>query len=137
MVVEDLAFSLDTYKSPEFLGWPAPRTAQWAKRGGISKAGAGTVVGVLDSGIWPESGSFAGTKVDRNPTGPHSMYRHGNTIYMEKADGETFRGVCQPGEKWNVDDCNSKIVGARYYPDAFLDSVPPAAAGRCRVHLDP
>ena len=44
---------------------------------------------------------------------------------MQKADGGIFRGVCQPGEKWNVDDCNSKIVGARYYPDAFLDSVPP------------
>ena len=44
---------------------------------------------------------------------------------MKKADGGIFRGVCQPGEKWNVDDCNSKIVGARYYPDAFLDSVPP------------
>ena len=124
MVVKDQAFSLDTYASPEFLGLSGPG-GQWAARGGISKAGAGVVVGVLDSGIWPESGSFAGTKVDRNPTGPFSMYRKGNTIYMKKADGSIFRGVCQPGPKWNVDDCNSKLVGARYYPDAFLDSVPP------------
>lgn len=124
MVVEDQAFSLDTYKSPEFLGLSGAN-GQWATHGGVDKAGAGVVVGVLDSGIWPESGSFAGGKVDRNPTGPFSLYRHGNTIYMDKADGGTFRGVCQPGEKWDVDDCNSKIVGARYYADAFLDSVPP------------
>ena len=127
MVVKDTAFSLDTYKSPEFLGLVGPKNTPgvWAANGGVDKAGAGVVVGILDSGIWPESGSFAGQKIDRNPTGPFSIYRKGNTIYMQKKDGKVFRGVCQPGEKCNVDDCNSKIVGARYYPDAFLDSVPP------------
>jgi subtilisin family serine protease len=124
MVVEDRAFSVDTYRSPEFLGLSGP-DGQWAQQGGIDEAGAGVVVGVLDSGIWPESGSFSGRKVDRNPTGPSSMYRRGNTIYLEKADGGTFRGVCQPGEQWIADDCNSKLVGARYYAEAFLDSVPP------------
>ena len=127
LVAKDTAFQLDTYKSPEFLGLVGPGGSPgvWAAKGGVSKAGAGTVVGIFDSGIWPESGSFAGSKIDRNPTGPFDLYRKGNTIYMKKADGGIFRGVCQPGEKWNVNDCNSKIVGARYYPDAFLDSVPP------------
>ncbi|RYC13743.1 S8 family serine peptidase [Nocardioides zhouii] len=127
MVVKDTAFSLDTYKSPEFLGLVGPggTAGVWDKTGGVATAGKGTVVGILDSGIWPESASFAGSKIDRNPTGPFDLYRKGNTIYMKKADGGIFRGVCQPGQKWNVDDCNSKIVGARYYPDAFLDSVPP------------
>lgn len=129
MIVKDQAFSLDTYKSPEFLGLTGP-TGEWAKHGGVSKAGAGVVVGVLDSGIWPESGSFSGQKVDRNPTGPFSMYRRGNQTFMTKADGGLFRGVCQPGEKWTADDCNSKLVGARYYPDAFLDSVPPQQRDR-------
>ena len=69
MIVEDEAFQLDTYKSPEFLGLAGPN-GQWAKNGGVAKAGAGVVVGVLDSGIWPESGSFQGSKLDRNPTGP-------------------------------------------------------------------
>ncbi len=127
MVVKDTAFSLDTYKSPEFLGLVGPggTPGVWAAKGGVAKAGAGTVVGILDSGIWPESASFAGTKINRNPTTGSTLYRQGNTIYFKKADGDWFRGVCQPGEKWNVDDCNSKIIGARYYPDAFLDSVPP------------
>ena len=71
----------------------------WADQaGGVSKAGAGTVVGVLDSGIWPESGSFAGTQGGPQPHRvPSTMYRKGNTIYMKKADGGIFRGVCQPG----------------------------------------
>ena len=36
-----------------------------------------------------------------------------------------FRGQCQLGEEWTADDCNTKLIGARFYPDAFLDSVPP------------
>ena len=127
MVVKDQAFNLDTYRSPEFLGLVGPNGAPgvWAAKGGIDKAGAGTVVGILDSGIWPENPSFAGQKVDRNPTGPFDLYRRGNTIYMKKKDGGIFRGVCEPGEKWTADDCNSKLVGARYYPEAFLDSTKP------------
>ena len=129
MVVEDEAFSLDTNTSPGFLHLSGAN-GQWAAYGGVKNAGAGTVVGVIDSGIWPESGSFAGQKVDRNPTGPFDMYRQGNTIYMQKKDGGIFRGVCQPGEKWAGSDCNSKLVGARYYPDAFLDSVKPQQRDR-------
>ncbi len=124
MLVEDTAFKLDTWNTPTLLGLEGAGGA-WATTGGVEKAGAGTVVGVLDSGIWPESASFAGTKINRNPTGPLGMYRQGNTIYMQKADGGVFRGVCQPGEKWTASDCNTKIVGARYYPDAFLDTVKP------------
>ncbi|MBL0747761.1 S8 family serine peptidase [Nocardioides baculatus] len=129
MVVKDTAFSLDTYASPTFLGLEsAPGTGTggvWQQQGGVAKAGAGTVVGILDSGIWPESGSFAGTKIGRNPTSGSSPYRKGNQIFFKKADGSTFVGECEPGEKWNVDDCNSKLIGARYYPEAFLDSVKP------------
>ncbi len=32
----------------------------WAALGGLQKAGRGVVVGVLDSGYWPQSASFAG-----------------------------------------------------------------------------
>jgi len=128
MMVKDVAFQTDTWNTPKFLGLDGASGA-WAQRGGIAKAGAGVVVGVLDSGIWPESGSFAGAKIDRNPTGPFSLYRRGNDIFMRKADGGLFQGFCQPGQKWIADNCNSKIVGARYYPDAFLDSVKPQDRG--------
>ena len=129
MLVKDVAFKADTWNTPNFLGLEDVRGSGtggvWAARGGVAKAGAGVVVGVLDSGIWPESKSFAGTKLDRNPNGPFDMYRQGNNIYMKKADGGIFHGFCEPGSKWTANDCNSKIVGARYYPEAFLDSTPP------------
>lgn len=82
MVVEDTAFSLDTYASPKFLGLESAtgtgKGGVWEANGGVENAGAGTVVGILDSGIWPESKSFAGTKVGRNPTSGSGLYRQGN-----------------------------------------------------------
>ena len=129
MLAKDTAYQVDTWNTPKFLGLEGERGSgtggEWQQQGGVSKAGAGTVVGVLDSGIWPESASFGGTKLDRNPTGPFDIYRNGNNIFMQKADGGVFRGFCEPGEKWVATDCNSKIVSARYYPDAFLDSLKP------------
>jgi subtilisin family serine protease len=129
MLVKDQAFHLDTWNTPSLLGLEDERGSGtggvWSEHDGVARAGAGVVVGVLDSGIWPESKSFAGNKLNRNPTGAFDIYRHGNDIYMTKADGGIFHGFCQPGSKWTADDCNSKIVSARYYPDAFLSSTPP------------
>jgi subtilisin family serine protease len=31
-----------------------------------------------------------------------------------------FRGVCQAGDGFDVTDCNSKVIGARFYIDGFL-----------------
>jgi subtilisin family serine protease len=31
-----------------------------------------------------------------------------------------FNGICQAGEGFTADDCNNKVVGARYYIDGFL-----------------
>ncbi|WP_406433435.1 S8 family serine peptidase [Streptomyces sp. NBC_01589] len=60
--------------------------------------GAGTVIGLLDTGIWPESPSFA--KQMPAPAGWH--------------------GTCQTGYAFAAEHCNGKIVGARYFADTFL-----------------
>ncbi|MFC4019924.1 S8 family serine peptidase [Micromonospora sp. GCM10011542] len=60
--------------------------------------GAGTVIGVLDTGIWPESASFA----KRMPA-PASWH-----------------GTCQTGVAFVAEHCNGKIVGARYFADSWL-----------------
>jgi subtilisin family serine protease len=60
--------------------------------------GAGAVIGVLDTGIWPESPSFA-----RSMPAPASWH-----------------GTCQTGPEFVAQDCNGKIVGARYFADAYL-----------------
>ena len=90
------------------------------------------VVGVIDTGIWPESASFAGDPLGRRrgerQRDPYVPNRSGDTITMTKSDGGTFTGGCQTGEDFTVDDCNTKIVGARYFGDDLAG--PGAAAER-------
>jgi len=88
----------DTTESPHFLGLDAPGGV-WQQFGGAADAGAGVVVGVIDSGIWPESQAFAG-----------------NTGIPVPAD---WHGACVPGEDFGKAICNDKLVGARYYLAGF------------------
>lgn len=81
----------------------APRAAALGSQQVISVArrgGAGVVIGVVDSGIWPESPSFADTPgLGREPA--------------------RFRGGCDSGEDWATDVCNRKLVGAAWYVSGF------------------
>ncbi len=101
------------------------RNGVWKQHGGQTDAGSGVVVGDLDTGIWPENPSFAGDPLDGAPTGPWAatMDPLGNTT-MRKADGGTFRGACETGEEFTLDDCSTKVIAARAYPDTFVESVP-------------
>ncbi len=125
LLTEDVAYEHDTWNTPDFLGLTGPNGV-WAQHGGSAKAGDGVVIADLDTGTWPESPSFAGAKIKREPTGKWGLHRQGKSITMRKADGGTFTGVCETGQDWTVNDCNTKLVGARYYPDAFLETVAPA-----------
>ncbi|KAI3985297.1 hypothetical protein MKX01_033611 [Papaver californicum] len=53
------------------------------------------IVGVFDSGVWPESESF-----NDNGLGPVP---------------KRFKGECVAGDQFTVENCNRKIIGARYY----------------------
>jgi subtilisin family serine protease len=88
----------DTTASPHFLGLDAPGGI-WSQLGGGPHAGAGLVVGVIDTGIWPENPSFAG-----------------NTGIPVPA---TWHGTCVAGQNFPVTECNDKLVGARYYVSGF------------------
>jgi len=94
----------------------------WAALGGKKNAGRGVVVGVLDTGYWPESKSFAGKPLGTaKPTqaDPFQPYRSGEYIKMDKADGGTFTGTCQAGASFSGDECNSKVIGARFFSGAY------------------
>lgn len=121
----DEAVALDTWNTPSFLGLEGP-DGVWSQNGGKINAGAGTVVGVLDSGIWPEAGSFRGSPLSTTPRSPFdiTMDADGNTR-MEKIDGTEFTGVCETGEEFTLAECNTKIVGARAYPEGFLSATAP------------
>lgn len=100
----------------------------WSKLGGPDEAGKGVVIGVFDTGIWPENPSFAGAALGTapDPAAPYQAYREGDEIVQQKANGQTFRGVCQAGEEFSADLCNSKVISARYFGDNFLAATPPA-----------
>ena len=130
MLVKDTAFEMDTWNTPRFLGMESVSGTGtggvWEANRGVDNAGKGVVVGILDSGIWPESKSFAGAPLKSKANGKYKPYRSGTTIVMDKADGTQFRGACEPGVQWDDSDCNEKLIGARYYPEAFISSVPAA-----------
>lgn len=127
-VTPDEERSLDTTSSPDFLGLTGP-AGTWAEAGGVQDAGSGVVVGIIDSGIWPGSASFAGKPLSSaGPKDPRvvSSSAAGEVISFAKKDGSTFTGLCQSGEDWSADDCNTKLISARWFGTGFLANVPAA-----------
>jgi subtilisin family serine protease len=115
-VSPDVMLHTTAESGPEFLGLEGSGGV-WESIGGPEAAGEGIVVGVLDTGIAPENPAFAGEVLGTAPgTEP---YLDGSTITFQKADGDTFTGVCTEGEQFEASDCSTKIIGARYYLDGF------------------
>jgi len=100
-VQEDELRQLDTISTPEFLGLDG-RKGLWNKLGGYKEAAEDIIIGMVDSGIWPESPSFAGRGFDDDYTEHHA-----------------WLGQCVPGEAFPVTACNNKLIGARYYDSGF------------------
>ena len=67
LLEKDRRQHLDTWDTPDFLGLSGKHGAWQREAGGRAKAGDGVVVAVLDSGIWPESKSFSGQRLVRDP----------------------------------------------------------------------
>ncbi|WP_380157508.1 S8 family serine peptidase [Kineococcus sp. R86509] len=93
----------------------------WSRLGGVQQAGRGVVVADLDTGLWPEHPSVAGAALPTEaPAGePYGAYRSGSTIRMAKADGGTYTGTCETGQRWTAASCTTKVVGARAFSDGY------------------
>jgi subtilisin family serine protease len=106
-VQKDELMAPDTSVTPEFTG----AKAVWPSLGGPRRAGQGVIVGVLDTGIWPEHPSFADPGIN-NP---------GGTFRCEFGDGSDP----QLGAPFK---CNDKLIGAYAFTNTYL-SVAPALPG--------
>jgi subtilisin family serine protease len=114
-ITADSTMQLDTTYTPSFLGLDKPG-GLWEQLGGKGASGENIIVGIVDSGIWPENPSFA-DRVDGNGNPSHS----GSTVVYD-APPATWKGSCDTGEGFSVANCNNKLIGARYFkqPDLQL-----------------
>ena len=94
-----LAHTLTT-TTPHFLG--ADRV--WPSLGGPKRAGRNVVVGVLDTGIWPEHPSFKDLGLGAFPPAAGCEFGDGSDPEL----GEPFT-------------CNRKLIGAYSFTDTYMD----------------
>ena len=116
VVPDEILHVQDANASTSFLGLEG-ENGVWAGLGGAENAGKGIVIGVIDTGIAPENPSFAGDEL--GTTDGDEPFRDGDEIVFHKADGSDFRGMCETGEQFSADDCNTKVIGAQYFLDGF------------------
>ena len=101
---------LDTSSTPAFLGLSDPG-GLWSQLGGVGSAGDGIIIGIIDTGILPESLSFSDrTGVNGNAT------KDGKLAYQQIPG---WHGKCTPGEEFNASMCNQKLIGAQRVNQAF------------------
>ena len=81
---------LHTTHTPKFLGLKK-NSGSWPE----GKFGDDMIIGILDSGVWPESESFLDKGMDPVP--------------------ERWRGACESGVEFNSSYCNRKLIGARSF----------------------
>ena len=111
-VVPDEVVSQDTSSTPHFLGLDVPG-GLWSQLGGPTGgkkgvgAGENIVIGVVDSGVWPDSKSFA----DHSATG--------QLLYQSLAGRH---GRCEDSStdaSWSSANCNKKLIWARHFNAAW------------------
>ena len=112
-VTQDQLSHVQTDNTPAFLGLSGPG-GLWSQAGGQGAAGENVIVGVVDTGAWPEHPSFS-DQADLGDRPGHS----GDAQRVYGPPPASWHGVCQSGQNWSQDDCNNKLIGARYFLDGF------------------
>lgn len=95
-VIPEQVRQLHTTRSPQFLGLKTTDSAGLLKE---SDFGADLVIGVIDTGIWPERQSF--NDRDLGPVPP------------------TWKGSCVPAKGFPATSCNRKLIGARFFFNGY------------------
>ncbi|CAI6002115.1 unnamed protein product [Closterium sp. NIES-64] len=134
-VERDRTVRVTSVHSPQFLKLDS---SLWPANGGQSNAGEGVIIGVIDTGIWPEHPSFSNPVSPNTPPSPTLEARTPLLLQpfphiynvplssfapplsqMDKngvpysAAPVRWRGVCSTTDDFTA--CNGKVVGARFF----------------------
>lgn len=93
-VQEEVIYKLHTTRTPEFLGL-GKSEALFPE----SNSGSDVIVGVLDTGVWPESKSLDDTGLGPIPS--------------------SWKGECELGKNFSSSSCNRKLIGARFFSKGY------------------
>ncbi|QBH99644.1 S8 family peptidase [Pseudoduganella albidiflava] len=115
-IVPDQRQRVITNYTPAFLGLDQPG-GLWEQLGGSEQAGEDIIVGVIDTGVWPENLSYA----DRIDSKGRPTFDGGATLAYG-APPARWKGACQAGEGFTEEQCNNKLIGARYFDAGFRAS---------------
>lgn len=107
-VYEDEIYQPETSNTPAFLGLTGPGGQHT-----LGLKGEDVIVGILDSGIWPENPSFAddGSFSDPSTLGWNGVCDAGDEAGAGENGEDTFQ-------------CNNKLIGARYFSAGFSSVYP-------------
>jgi subtilisin family serine protease len=100
LVNPETRYELHTTRTPEFLGLDRA-DALFPQSGTTSDV----VVGVLDTGVWPERASYDDAGLGPMPAG--------------------WKGKCEEGSDFNASACNRKLIGARFFLSGYEASKGP------------
>ncbi|KAL0450197.1 UNVERIFIED_CONTAM: Subtilisin-like protease SBT1.7 [Sesamum latifolium] len=99
-VLPELRYELHTTRTPSFLGLDQ-NAAMFPESDSVSEV----IVGVLDTGVWPESPSLDDTGLGPVPS--------------------SWKGECEIGTNFTKSNCNRKLVGARYFARGYEATLGP------------
>jgi hypothetical protein len=129
-VNESRLVQADTTRTPDFLQLTAPG-GLWSQLDALARKvkGEDVIIGVIDTGVWPENPSF-GDKVDGG--GNAVAYHQPGALVYGPAPAK-WKGQCVTGEGFSAAMCNNKLIGARFYGDAWIAGAA-ASGGAYSLH---
>lgn len=132
-VWEDEIRPLVTSDSPQFLGL---FESEVGLRGAPGLDGEDIVIGVIDSGVVPDHPSLDDTR-QSGPSACRSAWAEvtflGLWLCRESRNAERdllfeppegWNGICQAGDEFTEENCNNKLIGARYFVEGAQASGP-------------